>query len=67
MNSGGGQVTQLLKAMRAGGTGRLEEARAAIGMAWDVYREAGIDRYNSMFETPLRSLNDLIASRRSSP
>jgi tetratricopeptide (TPR) repeat protein len=48
-------------------TRRLEEAREALELAWRVYREAGIDRYDSMFETPLRSLNNLIASRRSMP
>jgi tetratricopeptide (TPR) repeat protein len=52
---------------RKNGTARVEEARQALELAWHVYREAGIDRYDSIFETPLRSLNALIASRRSSP
>jgi hypothetical protein len=52
---------------REGGTERLEEARAAIASARDVYREAGIDRYDTSLETSLRSIDDLIASRRSSP
>jgi hypothetical protein len=47
------------------GTGRLEEAREAIGSSWDVYREAGMDRYDHWFETRLRAIDDLIASRRS--
>jgi tetratricopeptide (TPR) repeat protein len=50
---------------REGGTGRLEEARVAIGRAWDVYQEARMDRYDSSFETLLRSIDDLIARRRS--
>jgi hypothetical protein len=50
---------------REGGTRRLEEARAAIGMAWDVYREAGMGRYDPSFETRLRPIDDLIARRRS--
>jgi hypothetical protein len=29
---------------RESGTGRLEEARVAFELAWDVYREAGMDR-----------------------
>jgi tetratricopeptide (TPR) repeat protein len=50
---------------RETGIERLEEARGAIGMAWDVYREAGMDRDDPSFETRLRSIDDLIASRRS--
>jgi tetratricopeptide (TPR) repeat protein len=48
-----------------GGTERLEEARAAIASARDVYREAGIDRYDPSFESRLRSIDDLIANQRS--
>jgi tetratricopeptide (TPR) repeat protein len=47
------------------GTGRLEEAREACGMARDVHQEAGIDRFDAWFETQLRAIDDLIASRRS--
>ena len=46
---------------RESGTGRLEEARGAIGLAWEVYPEAGINRYNPSFETRLRSTDDLMA------
>jgi len=48
-----------------GGTGWLEEARMAIRLAWGLYREVGMDRYDSSFETRLRSIDDLIAKRRS--
>jgi hypothetical protein len=50
---------------RENGTERLEEARRAIGLACDVYREVGMYRYNILFETRLREIDDLIASRRS--
>jgi tetratricopeptide (TPR) repeat protein len=52
---------------RESGTGRLEEARTAIALARDVYREAGMSRCDTSFETRLRSIDDLIASRRSGP
>jgi tetratricopeptide (TPR) repeat protein len=54
-----------LVGVREGRTGRLEEARGAIGLAWDVYREAGMDRYDTSFVIRLRSIEDLVASRRS--
>jgi tetratricopeptide (TPR) repeat protein len=47
-----------------GGEGRLEEARGGWVLAWDAYREAGIVRYNPWFESHLRSIDDLIDSRR---
>jgi tetratricopeptide (TPR) repeat protein len=50
---------------RETGTGRLEEARAAIEMAWDVYQEAGLYLSDPSFETRLRSIDDLIAHRHS--
>ena len=49
---------------RESGTERLEEERKAIGLAWGIYRAAGIDRYDTLFEDRLRSINNLIASRR---
>jgi tetratricopeptide (TPR) repeat protein len=51
---------------RRSGTGRLQEARRAIGLAWDVYREAAVDRYDTWFETRLKLVDDLIKSRRTS-
>jgi hypothetical protein len=48
---------------RESGTERLEEARTAIALAWDVNREAWMDR--TSFEARLRSIDDLIASRSS--
>ena len=48
---------------RESGTDRLEAAREAIGLAWGVYREAGINRYDTGFEARLRSIDDLLASR----
>ena len=50
---------------RESGTMRLEEARRAFLLAWEVYRVARVDRYDAWFETRLRSIDDLIASRRS--
>jgi hypothetical protein len=50
---------------RESGTGRLEEARTAFELARDVYREAGMDRWDDWFEAQLRAIDDLIASRRS--
>ena len=50
---------------REGGTGRLEEARAATALALGVYREAGMDREVTSCETRLKSIDDLIAGRRS--
>ncbi len=49
---------------RESGTGRLEEARGAIGLAWGAYQEAGIRQYDAWFETRLKAIDDLIASRR---
>jgi tetratricopeptide (TPR) repeat protein len=45
------------------GTARLEEARRTFVLAWSVFRQAGMDRYDPWFETRLRSIDDLIASR----
>jgi hypothetical protein len=39
----------------------------AFELAWDVYQEAEMSRYDASFETRLRSINDLIDSRRSRP
>jgi len=50
---------------RESGTERPEEARGAISLAWSVYREAELDQYETSFETRLRLIDDLIASRRS--
>jgi tetratricopeptide (TPR) repeat protein len=58
-------ITLRVLGQRERGTGRLEEAREAFGSSWDVYREAGMDRYDHWFETRLRAIDDLIASRRS--
>jgi len=49
---------------RESGTERLEQAREALGLAWSVYWEAGINRDDTGFEARLRSIDDLIASRR---
>jgi hypothetical protein len=46
--------------------GKRAAKREAILSARDLYREAGIDRYDISIETRLRSIADLIASRRSS-
>jgi tetratricopeptide (TPR) repeat protein len=48
---------------RESGTERLEAARVAIGLAWDVYREAGVVAYDVWFEAKLRSIDDLITKR----
>jgi hypothetical protein len=39
----------------------------AFELARDIYREAGMDRWDDWFEARLRSIDDLIASRRSGP
>jgi hypothetical protein len=52
---------------RESGTGRLEEARGAITLAWGIYREARMFRYDPWFEGRLRSIDNLIASRRPGP
>jgi hypothetical protein len=60
MNNLGVALTMLGK--RESGTRRLEEARGTIGRVWDVYREAGMDRYDGWFEAQLRLIDNLIAS-----
>jgi tetratricopeptide (TPR) repeat protein len=50
---------------RKSGTARLEEARGAIGLSWDVYREARVNRYDPWFDAQLRAIDDLIERRRS--
>jgi tetratricopeptide (TPR) repeat protein len=50
---------------RESGTGRLEEARVAFELARDVYRDAGMNQRDLWVETHLRSIDDLIAPRRS--
>jgi tetratricopeptide (TPR) repeat protein len=50
---------------REAGTARLEKAAEAIEMAWQVCRDAALNQHDPWFEGRLKSINDLIASRRS--
>jgi hypothetical protein len=49
---------------RESGTERLEEAREAIRLAWNMYQEAEIGQDDAWFEIRLKEVDDLIASRR---
>ena len=57
-------IALLILGERENQTERLEQAREALGLAWGVYREAGINRDDTGFEARLRSIDHLIASPR---
>jgi tetratricopeptide (TPR) repeat protein len=48
---------------RESGTARLEEAREAIGLAWGIFRKAGMVQHDATFKTRLNAVDDLITSR----